>query len=559
MSKLSRSSPLTLSAFVIVASSGAAWAQAAGTRVAFSIDYRSGHVGVPNCASPVPITDGDVLTACTAGGIPAYGPLPAPRIAIPGGGGPGSLGLPMYPGCVGHPAGTPCGIDVDALSSGADFPVIPQRMLAGTYVFSVDRCSLGVLAPLAPNVTSEGPVGDAPADIFQDRGLPPGPIPPGPAIGNSGIIDGNGMPSGSGAVYPGLGLFEPSAVFMPFLDDLDALDIDPLPAAVAAGLYFSLDAAFPDPCTGLPNSGSGPANGFPGAAVLWSPLTGAPPVVYAAPAALGLNLLGPGTDDLDALALSENGMPGYQPSLVPYDWLPNTAGVVPTDMLLYSVRRGSAVIGMPDSNFGIPIEAGDILTTPRVGGLSPFPAIFISAEWLGLRTLRTNGIADDLNALDTVYHPQTAVPYCFGTAALCPCGNAGAPGNGCANSNFGIGSNLTATGSASVTADTVVITCTNMPNGFSLMFQGTAQASAVFGDGLRCVAGVVQRFPVRPNVANSNFYPNPLFLDPPLSVMGGIPAAGGTRFYQSWYRDALPFCTPNTFNLSNAVTIVWTP
>jgi hypothetical protein len=91
------------------------------------------------------------------------------------------------------------------------------------------------------------------------------------------------------------------------------------------------------------------------------------------------------------------------------------------------------------------------------------------------------------------------------------------------------------------------------------MYQGTAQANAVFGDGLRCVAGLVRRFPVRANVANSNFYPNPAFVDPPLSVMGGIPAAGGTRFYQSWYRDAMPFCTPFTFNLSNAVAIVWTP
>ncbi|MEZ5975726.1 MAG: hypothetical protein R3E96_13060 [Planctomycetota bacterium] len=50
-------------------------------------------------------------------------------------------------------------------------------------------------------------------------------------------------------------------------------------------------------------------------------------------------------------------------------------------MLLFSVRRGSWVIGQPDSIFGIPIEEGDILTTPlptAMGGVSPFPGIFIA-------------------------------------------------------------------------------------------------------------------------------------------------------------------------------------
>ncbi|MCF6329546.1 MAG: hypothetical protein L3J02_07095, partial [Henriciella sp.] len=50
-----------------------------------------------------------------------------------------------------------------------------------------------------------------------------------------------------------------------------------------------------------------------------------------------------------------------------------------TDMVLFSVRRGSPVVGMPDSIFGIPIADGDILTTPlptSMGGVSPFPGIF---------------------------------------------------------------------------------------------------------------------------------------------------------------------------------------
>jgi hypothetical protein len=33
--------------------------------------------------------------------------------------------------------------------------------------------------------------------------------------------------------------------------------------------------------------------------------------------------------------------------------------------------------------------------------------------------------------------------------------------------------------------------------------------------------------------------------------------APGTRWYQVWYRNAAGFCTPATFNLSNAVRVDW--
>lgn len=74
-------------------------------------------------------------------------------------------------------------------------------------------------------------------------------------------------------------------------------------------------------------------------------------------------------------------------------------------MLLFSVRRGSALIGTIDAILGKPIEEGDILV--------PFafstPGIFIPAEAIGLATLRTNGavgtfqgFGDDLDGLDVI-------------------------------------------------------------------------------------------------------------------------------------------------------------
>jgi hypothetical protein len=38
-----------------------------------------------------------------------------------------------------------------------------------------------------------------------------------------------------------------------------------------------------------------------------------------------------------------------------------------------------------------------------------------------------------------------------------------------------------------------------------------------------------------------------------------IPATGGQRLYQIWCRNAAPFCTPATFNLTNAMSAVWVP
>ena len=47
--------------------------------------------------------------------------------------------------------------------------------------------------------------------------------------------------------------------------------------------------------------------------------------------------------------------------------------------------------------------------------------------------------------------------------------------------------------------------------------------------------------------------------DPSVHVRGLIGQAGGTYFYQLWYRNAATFCTSSTFNLSNGVRVSWTP
>jgi hypothetical protein len=41
-------------------------------------------------------------------------------------------------------------------------------------------------------------------------------------------------------------------------------------------------------------------------------------------------------------------------------------------------------------------------------------------------------------------------------------------------------------------------------------------------------------------------------------VAGMVPA-NATRFYQVWYRNAVSFCTSSTFNLSQGVSMMWSP
>jgi hypothetical protein len=159
--------------------------------------------------------------------------------------------------------------------------------------------------------------------------------------------------------------------------------------------------------------------------------------------------------------------------------------------------------------------------------------------------------------------PETGSPYCFGdgSGTACPCGNAGAADGGCASSvSFG-GGKLTAAGVSSVSADTLVLRARRLPNSSALFFQGTQRAAGgaglTFGDGLRCATGSVLRLGTKTSSAGAAQFPE--FGDAAVSLRGAVPAAGGPRHYQVWYRNAAAFCRPETFNLTNGVSVTWTP
>jgi hypothetical protein len=362
----------------------------------FSVDFQGPPIGVPDaCAGGPPLTEGDILRTFT--GAPAFGPSPGPCIYI--GAGPGGLAIPAYG--PGYPAGVVGFVEVDALSYGRDQRLRRSGPARYNWYFSVDEWAMGQGFAPPPNVLSEGAVGnlEASADLFFDAGVGPGPWCIAPAgMGNVAFIDGDGF-FPFGAV--GLGLIEPNP-FGPGVPDagtnLDAVDIDtPNLAPPVFPVFISLDSPFPDLLEGFANSGSAFVNGFGvGGDIFMIPAPGAPPVLWAPAPLLGLDLFGPDTDDLDALVIVENGTGVFEPSVAPYDWLTGA-----TDMVMFSVRRGSAVIGVVDGICGLPIEEGDILVPTTAVGAPP--NIWIPAEALGLATVRSGfAVADDLDALDTL-------------------------------------------------------------------------------------------------------------------------------------------------------------
>ncbi len=151
--------------------------------------------------------------------------------------------------------------------------------------------------------------------------------------------------------------------------------------------------------------------------------------------------------------------------------------------------------------------------------------------------------------------------FCFGdgSGSACPCANNGAIGNGCANSVFAVGSNLRAMGQPRVASDTVTLSATGMTGSLAIFFQGASQTAAVvIDDGIGCVGGPIVRIASKPITSGVSSYPESG--DVSISVRGAIPVAGGTFYYQTFYRNAAAaFCPPATANRTNGIAVPWAP
>jgi len=582
--------PRGLFLFLIAGGVAASSAHAQMVPLSFSLDWHGPMQGVKDSATNTSITPGDILRP--AGGMASFG-APVPDIVFTG----GLLGLVNYSQCVDSGPGTSCGIEVDALSYGRDFPIPKDPNAPYRILFAVDEYAIG--RPMQGHtIFSEAPLGDICADVITTFVMPVMPVAPSQAGLHVSMVDGNGLFSQGatgGLVNPGLGIVEPNIPDTglpnaPFDkgSNVDALDLGPVSNPKKDSIWFSVDSGFFDPRAGVLNSDTSGAQGVSGADVLERQASGALQI-YATAANLGLDRLGPDTDDLDVLILLENGVDGYQPSKTLFDWLP--AGG--SDMLLFSVRRGSAIIGKLDSLQGLPISEGDLLGPPPPGLTHQNPAIYIAAESMGLSTNRSggsqnddmtggdchpdpyldcqpNGIEDaidiggggspDNNANgipDECEPPGTRFCFCDSTAA--PCGNADMDA-GCANST-GVGARLDATGSSSIYLDDMILKTTNMPlNKFGMYFMGNGSANAFVADGIRCVGGTwIRRFSALSTGAAGAFSMGPGMINTIETNWGpGMISPGTTMYFQSWGRDIKQSPCGSGSNLSNGQAVTFT-
>ena len=154
-------------------------------------------------------------------------------------------------------------------------------------------------------------------------------------------------------------------------------------------------------------------------------------------------------------------------------------------------------------------------------------------------------------------------PFCFGDGTLvdhttpCPCANNGSAGNGCANSVSAAGANLATSGAPAT--DDVVLLGSGMPLTVSCIYlQGTATDDIVFGDGVRCTGGTLLRLRTKTNVGGASSFPDSVETVT-LSQRGGVVVGSGdVRHYQTYYRNSSAlFCPPETFNVTNGITVTW--
>ncbi len=160
-----------------------------------------------------------------------------------------------------------------------------------------------------------------------------------------------------------------------------------------------------------------------------------------------------------------------------------------------------------------------------------------------------------LSSLDAPQGGITSLCPGDGTLAPCPCGNNGPTGAGCLNS-IGAGALLAAQGSTSVGLDDLQLTVQGLPvQHLGLIYMGTALASTpfVFGDGLRCAAGVLTRFAPQSSGASGM-----LSLTTPAALSNGKLLPGTSFVFQGWYRDPTGPCGVGT-NQSNALQIQFVP
>lgn len=167
-------------------------------------------------------------------------------------------------------------------------------------------------------------------------------------------------------------------------------------------------------------------------------------------------------------------------------------------------------------------------------------AISVVDAGLSSVSVRGNDLAEPLYLLD-VDEPGDCVGDSYCVAGV---------------NSVGAGAHMCSSGSASVAANDLVLTCSDLPpNQFGLFYYGTSQDFAPLGNGFRCVGGQLFRLPMD-QASGAGVASRALDNTAPPHAAGLI-SAGDTWTFQFWYRD--PAGGGAGFNLSDAHVVTFTP
>jgi Tol biopolymer transport system component len=206
------------------------------------------------------------------------------------------------------------------------------------------------------------------------------------------------------------------------------------------------------------------------------------------------------------------------------------------------------------------------------------PAISADGRVIAYWGWASNLVPGDTNAMGDVFirdrfggpsFTSLCDPGVAGVIA-CPCANPpSGSGRGCDNSSGTGGASISAAGGSYLSSDSLVFSADGeKPTATSIVLQGNASAASgvVYGQGVRCVAGLLKRLFVKTAVGGSITAPEFGVGDPTVSARsaakGDVIQPGQSRYYLVYYRDpnVLGGCpASSTFNATQTGRIDWSP
>jgi len=115
---------------------------------------------------------------------------------------------------------------------------------------------------------------------------------------------------------------------------------------------------------------------------------------------------------------------------------------------------------------------------------------------------------------------------------------------------------LSYTGTGSILANDLTITCSGLPNGVAgIFFYGNNATSTPFGEGLLCVQGGIVRLNVQFAQFGGTAEKVVDYDTPPFDSGAGAAVVGETKRFQFWYRDSMG--GPAGFNTSDALSVTF--